>query len=132
MEQNIKRSLTGYRPKDVKRHIDLKKEEFLQKYSNYESELKTLTQENAKLKEEVEALEIQMKEYKELRKKIEDTLYKSFIDACTRTYETGRRFEEMMEYKMGIIQNQHHKNEEIKILINKLMEKISSVVEESY
>lgn len=132
MEQSIKRSLTGYRPKDVNRHVNLKKEEFLQRYSNYESELKTLTQENDKLKEEVEALEIQMKEYKELRKKIEDILYKSYIDACTRTYETGRRLEEMMEYKMGIIRNQHHKNEEIKILINKLMKKVSSVIEESY
>lgn len=132
MEENIKRSLIGYRPTDVKKYIALKNEEHLQKYSNYEKELTNLKEENVRLKNEVEALDKQMQEYKEIQKKIENILYNAHIDACTRTYETASRFEEMLEYKMTIIRNQHQKNEEIKTLISRLMKKVSSIVEESY
>lgn len=106
------------------------KNNFKDQYEKYEKELKKLEEENSKIKKEIAILDKEMDEYKKLKEKIQVTLYNSHMDSCKEVYDTGRKFDDMVQYKTKIIKIQQSKNIEIKSSINKLLIKIKSILSE--
>ena len=130
MGTNFKKNPMGYNYKDVEEQFTNEKNRFKKDYSKYESELGSLVNKNQKLKKEIDSIEVQMADYKKIRKDIESKLYSAHIDACKKVYNTGKKFDDMVEYKAKIIEKQQNKNSQIKASINKLIEKIQSIIKE--
>lgn len=120
----------GYDDKDVEGQFSKEKGRFKTEYAKYERELESLTNKNQRIKKEITELEAQMVDYKKTRKEIERRLYTAHIEASKKVYKTGKKFDEMVEYKTKIIEKQQSKNVQIKGSINKLIEKIQAIINE--
>jgi phage shock protein A len=115
---------------EIQELLIAEKSNFKDQYEKYEKELKQLEEENTKIKKEIKILEKEMDEYRELKEKIQVTLYNSHRDSCKEVYDTGKKFDDMVQYKTRIIKIQQSKNIEIKSSINTLLIKIKSILSE--
>jgi len=101
---------------------------FKEEYEKCESEFQVLNEENLRLKKEIELLEKEINKYKNIKENIQNTLYKSHIESCKEVYDTGKKFDDMVQYKTGIIKKQQEKNYAIKNSIDMLLKKIKSIL----
>lgn len=125
-----KKTLIGYKPKEVEKRIYFLNSSFEKEWNEYNKELVELLGENKKLKQEVEQLEAQMHSYKDMRKQLEEKLYRAHLSACCGVHETGGRFDDMLLYKVDVIKNQQKKSLEIKSSITRLLEQLREIVED--
>ena len=103
MNNNFKKSLIGYKDKAVKNQINelnLKNEESLKVYKD---QLNELIKENQRLKDEVQQVEVQLLKNKEIEQKIQETIYKKFIEDCEKVYSIEQKYREMVNYKKRIL-----------------------------
>jgi len=121
---------TGVSTEKLDKLIIKEKNSFHEEYGKYETEFQILSEENIKLKKEIEFLEKEMRKYNYMKENIQDTLYKSHMESCKEVYDTGKKFDDMVQYKTRIIKKQQNKNQDIKNSIDMLLKKLKSILVE--
>ncbi|KZL92153.1 hypothetical protein [Clostridium magnum] len=129
MKTNYKRTLRGYSSNEVNEKITQLNIEFKEEFNKYSSELSISTENNKKLKQELEELKLKMKSYKESKEKLQEVLYGSFVQAFGKVYDSEKMLNEMIEYKTQILETQEKKDSEIKSSINKLLKEVDCIIE---
>jgi hypothetical protein len=129
MSSEFNKAFIGYRRKDVIKELDFQKSEFEKLKNECDNELKSLIEENNRLKLEADRAQTESEKQLTISEKIKELLYAAHINACNSVYETGAKFEEMIQYKSNIVRNQQNKNVEIKTSINRLLEHLQRIVD---
>lgn len=130
MVNRYKRSLFGYKPDEVRSRVEQIGDEFDRKYDEQKQVLSNLTEENARLKEELEQLKLMVSEHREPRLKMGELLYKIHIRACRVVYDAEKKSEEVIKQKTDVLRQQENKNLEIKLSINKMLKEVHSILED--
>jgi cell division septum initiation protein DivIVA len=103
MNKNFKKSLIGYKDKEVKKQISDLNSKYEEDLKIYKDQLSELTKLNEKLKEEVQQVQVQLLKSKEMEQKIQETIYKKFIEDCEKVYLIEEKYKEMVNYKKRIL-----------------------------
>ncbi|MCM8710208.1 DivIVA domain-containing protein [Clostridium sp. SYSU_GA19001] len=130
MGEKFKRAFLGYKIDEVKQFINNEKAEFDKLYKESNSEFDAVAAENKMLKEELENIKKQISSYKDSKDRLQNILYKSYIQAAASLYDEQKKLETMIKEKTDILESQKSKNAEIKASINKLLSEIKIIVED--
>jgi hypothetical protein len=130
MGNRYKRSLIGYKPDEVRIRVEQISDEFDRKYDEQKQILSNLTEENVKLKEELEQLRRAVSEHKEPKLKMGELLYNMHIKASKVVYDADKKSKQIIQEKTDILRHQENKNLEIKLSINKLLKEVHSILED--
>ena len=103
MGTKFKRSFIGYKYREVQNQISELSLEYKKSLEICESQLNELIKENQKLKDEIQGIEFHLCKNKELEQRIEETIYKKFIEDCQKVYVIEQKYEEMVTYKKRIL-----------------------------
>lgn len=129
MSSEFNKAFIGYRRKDVMEELALQKAEFEKLKNECDNELKSLIEENNRLKLETDRAQTESEKQLSISERIKELLYSAHVNACNNVYETGAKFEEMIQYKSSIVRNQQSKNVEIRTSINRLLEHLQRIVD---
>lgn len=129
MKTNYKRAFLGYSTKEVDERINGLDVQFKEELNKYNSELSVSMENNNKLKQELEELQLKMKSYKEFKEKLAEILYSSFVESFNKVYDSEKMLSEMIEYKTQILKKQEKKESEIKLSINKVLKEIDYILD---
>jgi hypothetical protein len=130
MGDKFKRAITGYKPNEVNKIIELQNSEFEREYKENNNEFAAVITENEMLKRELENIKQQMSSHKAPREKLENILYTNYIEAASLVYEEEKKLERMIREKTSILEIQKNKSLEIKASINKLLSEVQEIIED--
>ena len=103
MNKNFKKSLIGYKDRQVKNQIKELNSKYEENLKVNKDQLSELIEVNQKLKEEIGQLEVQLLKNKEIEQKIQETIYNRFIEDCEKVYSIEQKYREMVNYKKRIL-----------------------------
>lgn len=130
MNNKFKRSIIGYKKKEVQQAIEVENAEFEKLYREYKEELFKLINENQRLKGQAENLNNETFSYIFSKEKMQNLLYDTHMEALTSLFAAEQKLSTMIKEKTRLLENHQNKGETIKLSINNLLKDIEAIVED--
>lgn len=128
MSRLFKKGLFGYNTSDVDIKIRDSKADFDHRYKELEENFTAAKIENDRLNEELKILREEQNAYNEYNQELELVLRHAYENASLEVYHTRERLAQEIDEKAMELENLQNKNQDINNSINKLLDKLQSIV----